>query len=227
VGVAVIVTVFGATAVHIVPPQHGRNSSASAVALESLKVIKREPSPVIFEHLEALQTLLPVDTSTPEPVAASFRDELMPAANSNPSALQAARATRGAAPAYGPSIQLPRALPRKRRTDESPRPTIDASASSADSGQLDKVPVAIYSPRPEYPAKALAAAIEGRVLLRVELNHEGHVTRTTVAESSGHKILDEAAQRSVAKWRFEPATRLGVRVTAEVALPVVFDYLAP
>ncbi|MCA9320127.1 MAG: TonB family protein, partial [Planctomycetes bacterium] len=40
--------------------------------------------------------------------------------------------------------------------------------------------------------------------------------------SSGHEILDRAAQRCVEGWRFLPATRDGVRVPDLVRIPIRF-----
>ncbi len=78
------------------------------------------------------------------------------------------------------------------------------------------------NPRPRYPAAALARGIEGRVLLSVEVRADGGVGIVNVVQSSGHRLLDAAAVRAVSRWRFRPATRLGIAIADRVSIPIVF-----
>lgn len=224
VGAVVIFAVFGDSSADVVPPPHGQNSSessASAVTLETSPAIKAEPSHEMPDHFEPLRSPRSTQTSSSPPVATTLPDKLMPPIDSAPAVAHSSRDRRSDATPPTSPAQLP-TVPPTRRADAPRQPTIDALASLPNSGQLDRIPATIYSPRPQYPAEALAAQIEGRVVLRVILDREGDVTGAAVAKSSGHKMLDEAAQRSVAKWKFEPATRLGVRVATAIAVPVVF-----
>jgi protein TonB len=43
-----------------------------------------------------------------------------------------------------------------------------------------------------------------------------------IKESSGHRILDQAAMSSVRKWVFEPGRRNGLRIAMTVLVPVRF-----
>ena len=62
---------------------------------------------------------------------------------------------------------------------------------------------------PEYPSLALDRGLEGEVLLQLFLSETGEVTWVRLAKSSGHKILDEAAQTAAWDWRF---SQLDLRV---------------
>ena len=45
----------------------------------------------------------------------------------------------------------------------------------------------------------------------------------TIATSSGHQILDDAAVAAVRTWRFSPATQAGVPVAAIADVPIRFS----
>ena len=82
--------------------------------------------------------------------------------------------------------------------------------------------VAAENRPPEHPFAARRRGLEGRVLLRVEVDRAGAVERVTVTGSSGHGLLDEAARRAVGEWRFLPATVAGEAVSGAVDVPVSF-----
>ena len=75
---------------------------------------------------------------------------------------------------------------------------------------------------PKYPLAARRHGLEGRVLLRVEVDSRGIAHRVTVTKSSGHKILDEAARRAAGKWQFLPALVGGEAASGAIDVPIVF-----
>jgi len=79
------------------------------------------------------------------------------------------------------------------------------------------------NPPPQYPRMAKRRGYEGRTVLEVEVFENGKVGDIVVAESSGFKILDEAAQDSVKEWSFVPGTRNGENIRQRVMVPVRFD----
>lgn len=80
------------------------------------------------------------------------------------------------------------------------------------------------APAPRYPARALREGRRGLVVLEVLVDVDGRPVEVTVAESSGHRDLDRAAQRQVLEaWRFRPAMRNGVAVRAIGRVPVEFN----
>jgi len=78
---------------------------------------------------------------------------------------------------------------------------------------------------PVYPLRCLRMEIEGRVIVRVLVGENGRPQEITLHASSGDSQLDESAMEAVRRWRFEPATRNGIRVRAWVKVPVEFKLI--
>ena len=78
-------------------------------------------------------------------------------------------------------------------------------------------PVAIV-----YPKKAVRRGWEGQTVVAAEVLPDGSVGRTSLAQSSGHEILDSAAQDSIKAWKFEPAPGEDDKVPQFVDIPVTF-----
>lgn len=81
----------------------------------------------------------------------------------------------------------------------------------------------LHNPRPDYPAQAKRMGWEGRVVLRVEVLANGSAGAVSIAKSSGHEILDEAALEAVRRWKFVPAKRDGTAVNSSVNVPINFN----
>lgn len=79
-----------------------------------------------------------------------------------------------------------------------------------------------YQVIPRYPESARRAGIEGTALLKLLVLADGGVASVTIARSAGHADLDHAAVQAIRRWRFEPARRDHLAVTAWVMLPVEF-----
>lgn len=75
---------------------------------------------------------------------------------------------------------------------------------------------------PRYPPISRRMGETGTVVLKVELDEQGHVARSTVATGSGYSRLDEAAQATVQSWRCTPAQRDGRPVRAVALQPFKF-----
>lgn len=78
------------------------------------------------------------------------------------------------------------------------------------------------NPRPVYPELARKRGQEGIVRVRCQVNDIGIVTGISLAQSSGHKLLDDAALKAVRKWRFKPALYNGQPVAGSLIVPVEF-----
>lgn len=90
-----------------------------------------------------------------------------------------------------------------------PAPEPEASAPAV-------APLLLSAPPPPYPALARRMSWEGTVHCLIELAEDGSVAAVTVARTSGHATLDEAARRAILAWRFESGTgerRLTHKVT--------------
>lgn len=80
-----------------------------------------------------------------------------------------------------------------------------------------------HAPPPAYPREALREGLRGTVVLQVLVDVDGKPLRVDVAQSSGHRSLDRAAQRHVlARWTFRPAVQDGRPVQATGLVPVEF-----
>jgi periplasmic protein TonB len=81
----------------------------------------------------------------------------------------------------------------------------------------------LNNPKPSYPSRSMALGEEGRVMLRVAVNEQGHPVRVEIVRSSGFPRLDEAARRTVERgWRFAPARRGDQAVAGVVQVPISF-----
>ncbi len=80
----------------------------------------------------------------------------------------------------------------------------------------------LHNPKPSYPRAAVRMGLEGEVRIEVLVGADGKPRGLTLAQSSGHAVLDEAALETVATWRFVPARRGGEAVAARVEVPIRF-----
>ena len=75
---------------------------------------------------------------------------------------------------------------------------------------------------PKYPRLARKRGIEGQVVLRADIGPAGDVLDLLIEQSSGSKLLDQAAHKAVQQWQFVPAQTNGVAVASYVRIPVDF-----
>jgi protein TonB len=96
------------------------------------------------------------------------------------------------------------------------------ATANSESLLLATIPLYAVNPKPAYPRLAEERGWEGEVLLRVRVAAAGTVLNAEVERSSGHPILDRAALKSVANWRFQPARRGPLAVESMVLIPIPF-----
>jgi len=77
-------------------------------------------------------------------------------------------------------------------------------------------------PPPVYPPLSRRLGEEGAVVLRVELDEQGTVSRAAIVTGSGSPRLDEAALAAVQSWRCQPAWQDGRPVPAIALQPFQF-----
>ena len=81
----------------------------------------------------------------------------------------------------------------------------------------------LSAPAPAYPRMAMKRGLTGTVLLQVLVGVDGRPLEVKVAQSSGHRELDEAARAQILKrWSFQPATKDGLAVQAIGMVPIEF-----
>jgi len=107
-----------------------------------------------------------------------------------------------------------------------PEPSPQTAMSAEQQGAITEVlPSYLKNPVPVYPMRARERGYEGTVLLEVEVLSSGLCGRLRLLKSSGYDILDDAAVKAVATWRFKPAARAGMRVPVWVEIPMTFTLL--
>lgn len=80
----------------------------------------------------------------------------------------------------------------------------------------------LNNPPPEYPAAALRQGWQGTVTLRVRVLSTGHVEGVEVQKSSGRKLLDDEAVRTVRGWLFAPSKRGDSPIDGWATVPIEF-----
>jgi TonB family protein len=85
---------------------------------------------------------------------------------------------------------------------------------------IETQPRKIFSVNPIYPEDAMAAKVQGVVVLDVTVGTDGSVTGLRLVQSV--PLLDQAAMDAVNLWRFEPALLNGVPVEVEVTVTINF-----
>lgn len=78
------------------------------------------------------------------------------------------------------------------------------------------------TPAPGYPWNARRRGHEGTVVVRLDVDAEGHPVKTEITRSSGDDELDEAALEALRQWRLRPAMLNGTPVAGHVVVPVQF-----
>ena len=142
----------------------------------------------------------PAATSRPEPVP----QHSLLAADTQAPAVVTAPAAEPIAPTAPPPVAA--AAP----------PAAAVSEPRFDAAYLD-------NPAPTYPALSRRIGEEGRVVLRVFVDASGRANEVQIKSSSGSPRLDQAAQDTVARWKFFPAQRGAEAIGAWVLVPIVFN----
>ncbi len=91
-----------------------------------------------------------------------------------------------------------------------------------DSTEVEAMPRLLYFDPVEYSRLSRKHKDEGSAWLRVLVSSEGNVLDVKLAQSSGHKRLDESAMQSARKNKFTPAVRDGKPVDCWVKYKVEF-----
>lgn len=78
------------------------------------------------------------------------------------------------------------------------------------------------NPKPIYPAMSRRLSEQGRVLLRVHVDAEGHASEVQLHTPSGSPRLDQSALDTVRRWKFVAARQGQQAVAAWVLVPIAF-----
>ena len=87
---------------------------------------------------------------------------------------------------------------------------------------LDNKPRPTRQITPVYPPALKSQGIEGRVLIRFDIDKQGNVVDAT-AKKSDHPAFAAYAVDAVRKWKFEPGMQNGEPVPFTMIAPIVFS----
>ncbi|CAZ88807.1 putative tonB protein [Thiomonas arsenitoxydans] len=131
--------------------------------------------------------------------------------------LPAIAATHSAAPQVATPTVAPGPPHPGAAASAAPEPVMETAASYK-AEYLD-------NPPPPYPRLSRQLGEEGTALLKVQVGPNGRPLQIKLMSSSGYPRLDEAAEATVAQWRFVAATRNGQSVASWVLVPIKFRIL--
>jgi len=136
----------------------------------------------------------PVKAAVPKPAP-------MPLAFNDPTPAPDAPVGVSEPPAPLPPINTPVAAPEPAPAAPPAPPAVVAPSSTASY---------LNNPPPVYPAVSRRLNEQGLVVLRMLIGTDGLPQKVEVKQSSGFERLDQAAIKTVARWRFVPGTKNGV-----------------
>ncbi len=105
-----------------------------------------------------------------------------------------------------------------------PEPVDTARVYPNEAGQVDTLARRVSGSSASYPAKGAPRLRKGQrasVLVRFVVSEAGEVSDVAVVESAGQPV-DDAVVAAVRGWKFEPATKRGVRVKVETTFRQTF-----
>ena len=187
------------------------------------RLAKIEPARVDLVQASTTEILLIEEIPpTPEPTPEPTPPPPQPTPEPTPEEIVTAeKSPEIAEPTPAPTpVPTPQATPTPKPT---PKPEPRAAKPKPAAAVNIPKPVVIQNTPPSYPDLARRNAWEGRVLVRVEVSTEGRPISTTIAQSSGFGVLDQAALRAVKSWRFQPRTIAGIPSAGSVEVPVNFS----
>jgi protein TonB len=79
------------------------------------------------------------------------------------------------------------------------------------------------NPAPNYPPQAIRQNWQGITELRVRVLANGKAESVAIKKSSGKKLLDDEAIRTVKLWLFTPAKQGDTAVDGWVTVPIDFS----
>jgi TonB family protein len=88
--------------------------------------------------------------------------------------------------------------------------------------KVEAKPDYIQNPPPSYPELAKQMRQEGIVMLSVDVDREGGPVSVEIIQSSGYRMLDQAALNAVRHWKFQPGRIGEIVIESQVRVPIRF-----
>lgn len=196
-------------------PSQATLPTMSATASSSPATVERDTiEPALPPSQQAPAQLLertPVVSSPPEPQEA--KDELQSSLHTTSASVEAPPDPRSLPQMANPSLaDAPLAPEMSRTTSQPPSEPATSPAQTAsltpststtqvarklDYGWLTVPLLQRIEALKHYPATARLQRLEGRVVVRIVIQEDGHISSATIAKSSGHDVLDQVALETV------------------------------
>jgi protein TonB len=202
----------------------GKPASAESVVVD---IVQAEPDP-IRDIAHAPPDKQPTPTTPATPRTSIARPRLKSQGQAQNTAPQLA-VNPSTEVATSGDVALPTAAePPPRKAESAPSaalPSASQAPAPSSHGPINVLATPRYrsNPRPDYPIASKRRHEEGEVRLTVAVSAEGRPIRVSLAQSSGHPLLDQAAMDAVHTWTFEPARASGVPVASQVVVPVRYS----
>lgn len=114
---------------------------------------------------------------------------------------------------------------KQQKTPEASNPNKHETEISSDSN----LPIVLSKPnfkaKPspiDYPRLAQRRNLQGEAIIEVWLDEKGEQIKQTIIHSSGHKLLDSAALKSISDWQFQGHHNGQQYIASRVQIPVTF-----
>jgi periplasmic protein TonB len=206
---------------------------------------KPEPAPAPEENAVAVEPAkpmpppasvkvrkVPADAPAPSKPAAKAKPKVVAKPSTpQPVAKAAAKPVAGAAPAGDPTAKPGPAATSATMSTAPSNAQGAATAAGAPAPTLSDATVLVTNPNYAgacaipYPERARRRNQEGTVLIHALIDTEGKPIEVTVASSSGHTLLDDAARVAIAGCAFVPQRVGGRAVKAIVEIPIPFKLI--
>lgn len=109
-------------------------------------------------------------------------------------------------PEWTPPVFVPDGDSIVAPSEEKPKPTGEVGAGVAPPGPSPTRPKMLDAAKPPYPAISIRQQEQGTTAIQLCISPAGRVTAATLAQSSGHSRLDDAAMKWIRSVRFTPGT---------------------
>jgi protein TonB len=191
------------------------SEGAAVKDVEDVEILAARPDPV-----QEAPATTPERRTSRSRVASRPRGKPRPKPHPTPVALVGA--SQAEASDVEAALKIPDVAPATSVATSATRPSA-LDAPRATSNAIVAKPRYRSNPAPDYPPACLRRHEEGVVLVSVQVETDGRPSSISLKQSSGHRLLDDAALDAVRRWTFEPALAGGVPVTSVALVPVRFS----
>ncbi len=209
---------------------------------QSALPVKRHPTatPAMSPHREEWQPPFERSTATPPPESRESEQEPHPAINATSKSSETLQNLPSPAQNEASPPSDPPAPHAARLPEISTAPALEAAASPPSMASVAPLKPATQSPtKPDYgwlagpllqrletikqyPVTARLQRLEGRVVVRIVIQEDGHIASATITKSSGHGVLDQAALETIRLASPIPLSQPLEKSTITMQIPLAY-----